>query len=156
MELIFLAVLGVASLVLLMETTGYKTASFDTSGGPGIFPKYVIILLLIAIIALVIQKIIKKEFKGFVFLSLFKAERGITLIALITYLALLNLLGFVLSTSLFLCFMVNFLYRANHEKSLGSKKHIVLRSGFSIAFAFFIQFIFVSLMHVMLPKGIFF
>ena len=103
-----------------------------------------------------IQKIVKKDSKGFVFIELFKGDRGIGLLALVAYLSLLKILGFTLSTVLFLTFLVNYLYRTNHEKSLGSVKHIAFRTGFSILFAFLIQYIFVNLMHVMLPKGIIF
>ncbi|MGH0052113.1 MAG: tripartite tricarboxylate transporter TctB family protein [Sphaerochaetaceae bacterium] len=156
MELIFLAILAIFTLIFFKETTTYKIASFDTSGGPAIFPQYILLLLLAAIVVLMIQKIVKKEFKGFVFLELFKGERGIGLLSLVAYLSLLRILGFTLSTILFLTFLINYLYRVNHEKSLGSIKQITLRTGFSILFAFAIQYIFVSLMHVMLPKGIFF
>lgn len=156
MELIFLIILGIFAIIFFRETTTYKIASFDTSGGPAAFPQYILILLLIAIAILIIQKIVKKEYKGFVFLELFKGERGIGLLSLIAYLSLLSILGFTLSTILFLTFLVNYLYRVNHNKSLGSAKRIAMRTGFSIIFAFAIQFIFVSLMHVMLPKGIFF
>lgn len=156
MELIFLTILAIFSIVFFQETTTYKVASFDTSGGPAIFPQYILILLLISIAVLMIQKIVKKDFKGFVFIELFKGDRGIGLIALVAYLSLLKILGFTLSTVLFLTFLVNYLYRTNHEKSLGNVKHIALRTGFSILFAFLIQYIFVNLMHVMLPKGIIF
>jgi len=156
MELVFLAVLAVVASVFFFETTTYKIASFDTSGGPAIFPQYVLILLLVAIVVLVIQKIIKKDFKGFVFLELFKRERGIGLLSLIAYLTLLNILGFTLSTILFLSFLVNFLYRAHHDKSLGSVKQISIRTGISVLFSFIIHYTFVNLMHVMLPKGILF
>lgn len=156
MELIFLTILGIFAIIFFRETTTYKIAAFDTSGGPAAFPQYILILLLIAIAILMIQKIMKKEYKGFVFLELFKGERGIGLLSLIAYLSLLSILGFTLSTILFLTFLVNYLYRVNHNKSLGSAKRIAMRTGFSIIFAFAIQFIFVSLMHVMLPKGIFF
>jgi hypothetical protein len=156
MELIFLAVLAIVASVFFVETTTYKIASFDTSGGPAIFPQYILILLLVAIVVLFIQKIIKKDFKGFVFIELFKRERGIGLLSLIAYLTLLNILGFTLSTILFLSFLVNFLYRAHHEKSLGSVKQISIRTGISVLFSFIIHYTFVSLMHVMLPKGILF
>ena len=156
MELIFLAILGIFAVVFFKETTTYKIASFDTSGGPATFPQYILILLLVAIAILMIQKIVKKDFKGFVFIELFKGERGIGLLSLVAYLTLLTILGFTLSTILFLGFLVNYLYRANHQKSLGSVKQIAIRTGFSVLFAFVIQYIFVGLMHVMLPKGIFF
>jgi len=96
MELIFLAILGIFAVVFFKETTTYKIASFDTSGGPATFPQYILILLLVAIAILMIQKIVKKDFKGFVFIELFKGERGIGLLSLVAYLALLTILGFTL------------------------------------------------------------
>lgn len=156
MELIFLAIIAIFALVFFKETTTYSIASFDTSGGPAIFPQYILILLLVAILALMIQKIIKKDFKGFFFLEIFKGDRGIGMVSLVVYLALLRILGFTLSTIIFLIFLVNYLYRVNHDNTFGDGKHIALRTGFSILFAVVIQYIFVHLMHVMLPKGIIF
>lgn len=155
MEYVFLGIIAVFATLFLKDATQYKIASYDTSGGPGLFPTYILILLLVAIAALVIQKIIKKDKTKFVFFELLKGERGIILGSLIIYLAVLSVIGFILSTSIFLMFTVNYLYFRGHV-GFGAKKSIAIRSGFSVGIALIINYVFVNLMHVMLPRGIIF
>lgn len=155
MEYVFLGIIAVFATLFLKDATQYKIASYDTSGGPGMFPKYILILLLVAVTALVIQKIIKKDKTKFVFFELLKGERGIILGSLILYLAVLSVFGFILSTSIFLMFTVNYLYFRGHSGS-GGRKSIAIRSGFSVGIALIINYVFVNLMHVMLPSGIIF
>jgi putative tricarboxylic transport membrane protein len=155
MEYVFLGIIAVFATLFLKDATQYKIASYDTSGGPGIFPKYILILLLVAIAAQIIYKIIKKEKTHFVFFELLKGERGIILGSLIVYLAVLSILGFILSTSIFLIATVNYLYYRGHD-GFGEKKSIAIRSGFSVCVAFIIYYVFVQLMHVILPAGIIF
>lgn len=155
MEYVFLGIIAVFASLFLKDATHYKTASYDTSGGPGQFPKYILILLLISIAALIIQKIIKKDKTKFVFFELFKGERGITLGSLIIYLAFLNIIGFLLSTSIFLIATVNYLYFRAHA-GFGGKKGIAIRSSISVVITLTIYYAFVQLMHVMLPTGIIF
>lgn len=155
MEYVFLGIIAVFATLFLKDATQYKIASYDTSGGPGMFPTYILILLLVAVAALAIQKIIKKDRTKFVFFELLKSERGIILGSLIVYLAVLSVIGFILSTSIFLMFTVNYLYFRGHA-GFGAKKSIAIRSGFSVGIALIINYVFVNLMHVMLPSGIIF
>lgn len=155
MEYIFLGIIAVFSILFLKESMSYGVASFDTSGGPGLFPKYIIILLLIAVLCYAVWKILKKDKTKFEFVSLFLKERGVILLSLVLYLALLQILGFTVSTILFLCFTTNFLYYKTNA-AIGTKKGIIFRVLFSVAAAFFVRFIFVGLMHVILPKGLLF
>jgi hypothetical protein len=155
MEYVFLGIIAVFSTLFLKDATQYKIASYDTSGGPGVFPKYILILLLVAIAAQIIYKIIKKDKTHFVFFELFKEERGIILGSLIIYLAVLSILGFILSTSIFLIATVNYLYFRGHD-GFGEKKSIAFRSGFSVGMTLVINYVFVQFMHVILPAGIIF
>lgn len=155
MEYVFLGIIAIFATLFLKDATQYKIASYDTSGGPGMFPKYILILLLVAIAALIIQKIIKKDKTKFVFFELLMGERGIILGSLVVYLAVLSLIGFILSTCIFLVVTVNYLYFRGHA-GLGGKKSIAIRSGISVGTALIINYVFVNLMHVMLPRGIIF
>ena len=156
MEIFFLCVIGIFISYFLYEALAYRAAVFDTSGGPGLFPKYILILFLACIVVLIIQKLIRKDKDTFVFKELFIGIRGIVLLSMVVYLILTYILGFTVSTILFLIFLFNYLYYGKHTDHWGRVKSVMLRSGVGLFLALCINLIFTRLMHVFLPKGILF
>ena len=152
MEIVFLLILLGASVVFLGETYRYEVPSYDTSGGPAMFPRYVLIILCATIILLLIQLIVKKQGKTFVFGELFRNERGVFLAALLMYVLLLNPVGFLASTIVFLLFTVNYLSR-QYNGSLGSFKNTAVRSSICVLTAVGVNYLFGNVFRIMLPTG---
>ena len=152
MEIVFLLLLLAASLFFLRETYSYQVPSFDTSGGPALFPRYILILLSVCIVLLIIQLIWQKRGKTFVFFEVFKHERGVFFWTLVAYLFLLNPIGFLAATILYLLFIVNYLARL-YKGTLGSIKEIIVRSTISLAVALSVTYLFSEIFRIILPTG---
>lgn len=152
MEIVFLLVILGFSVLFLVQTHSYQVPTYDTSGGPAMFPQYILIMLIAAIVILVVQLIIKRQGAKFVFGEMFTGVRGIFFVSLVVYLALLRPIGFLLSTALFLLVTVNFLARV-YKGSLGTAKEIVVRSSISLGVALFVNFLFADVFRIMLPTG---
>lgn len=155
MELVFLGVLFIFSGILLLQTFTYTIPSYDTSGGPALFPQYILILLMVCIIILSIQLVRNKEGRHFIFLEIFKNIRGIFLFSIVLYLFALNLIGFLLGTSLFLLITVNYL-TYEYTGKIGTKREILLRSLLIISIVLIVNFLFGDVFKIMLPKGLVF
>jgi hypothetical protein len=152
MEIVFLLVLLGVSVVLLVQTTTYVTPKFDTSGGPALFPQYILILLMVSIVILIIQLAVRREGRTFVFLELFRSVRGIFLLSLALYLLALYYVGFFIATALFLFFTVNYLTYV-YNGSTGTWKQVLLRCLLLLGIIVIVNYLFGDLFNIMLPKG---
>ena len=152
MEFVFLLILLGLSLTLLGQTFQYEIPSFDTSGGPAMFPQYVLVMLIIAIVFLLIQLAWRKQGRTFVFGEVFRGGQGVFLGSLALYLLLLSPFGFLASTILFLLFTVNYLAQRYHG-SLGTGKAIAVRSLVSVVVACTVNYLFAGVFRIMLPTG---
>ncbi|MCF7943401.1 MAG: tripartite tricarboxylate transporter TctB family protein [Spirochaetia bacterium] len=152
MEIVFLSLLFAAAGVLFLQTLTYTTPTFDTSGGPALFPQYILILLMVSIGVLIIQLVIRKEGRDFVFLELFRSLRGIFLLSIVLYLFALNYFGFYIATAIFLLFTVNYLTFA-YTGTVGTWKRVVLRCILLLVIITVVNYLFGDLFNIMLPKG---
>jgi hypothetical protein len=156
MELVFLGAILAVCVRLFLETTTYVTASYDTSGGAGQFPQYVLILLMIAVIALMIQDIRKKKYQDFDITSLFHDERKVFFLSLVAYILVIKPFGFIMSTIIYLVFIVNYLYKKYGNGSIGTVKNVIIRNVSLVIFVCAIDYVFEHLMRVVLPHGFLF
>jgi len=154
-ELIFLAVIAVLALLGYNEVLGYTVTRFDRTGGPAIYPKLLLILLLVALVIRAVQILMSKDREKFKWASLFKGQRGIFFLAFVAFVALMKPLGFIVDGTLFLTFTSLYLYyRSTGDKSLGGKKKVIFRVIFSLAFCTAVYLFFANFLHVAVPEGI--
>ncbi len=152
MEILFLGILFIISGILFIQTLSYSVPSYDTSGGPALFPQYILILMMISIVVLIIQLLKNKSGKEFVFLNLFRGLRGMFLLTIVLYLIALKFFGFFIATAIFLVFTVNYLTN-EYTSSIGTVKQVIIRSVFLVAFTAAIYFLFGDIFKIMLPKA---
>lgn len=154
-EFIFLGVLLIISLVAFFMAGTFPTSQFDTSSGPGLFPRIVAAGLAICCIILIVEKIKKKEYnKPFAFLKLFYGTGGAMLYSTLLFVILMNFLGFAISCALYLVFIVNY-FKYQVDGTLGKPVGIVVRSAALVASAVIID-VLIGMANIMLPVGMIF
>ncbi len=97
-EVIFLLAIIGYSLYIYITSINFEVLSFDTSGGPGLFPSAVSLIIIVVSLILIINILRKRERKHFVFLELFNRTRGPYLLLLIAYVVSLRWFGFLISS----------------------------------------------------------
>ncbi len=154
-EIIFLIVLAAAGISMFGMSFGFQVSRIDTSGGPALFPRIVIIILLvfIAMRIVMISKDKEEKEKKFHFLEMFQGSRLIFLFMFLGYALLMKPLGFVISSSLFLIIAVTFLYKKQYGERITVKKGLILYPAILICVAV-LYYIFVNKLNVLLPGGI--
>lgn len=161
-KLLFPLTLAVIPVYALIEASGYTTESFDNSGGSAMFPSGVAWFILILTAIQVVRVIVRhsrraqgelKDEAPVLFLSLFKGTPGIFMVSIITYAFLIPILGFMLASFLFLTGSGVFLM----YKTIGqlNKKIMLFRSVIFIVFTVGLYQIFMRLISVYLPTGLF-
>lgn len=151
-ELILLGLLLVIGISFWFMTFNFAVSPLDKSGGAGVFPRMVIVLLLAFVVLRVIQVLRKKEKGHFVFLELFSGIRLYFLLSFVTYVLALNYLGYLISSILFLALTTNYFSYKTHD-SFGTVKSIVIRNAGVIAFVFTTYYFFDRILHIALPRG---
>lgn len=134
---------------------GFQVSRIDTSGGPALFPRIVILLLLVFIIMRIVMISKDKEELGrkFHFLEMFQGSRLVFLLLFLGYALIMKPLGFVISSSLFLIIAVTFLHKKQYGKGITVKMGLVLYPVIVIAVTV-LYYIFVNKLNVLLPGGI--
>jgi len=151
-ELIFLALLLVIGISFWFMTFSFTVSPLDKSGGAGVFPRMVIILLLAFVVLRIFQVLRKKEKAHFIFLELFSGIRLFFLLSFVVYVVALNWLGYLISSILFLAITTNY-FSYKTRDSFGTVKLIVLRNAGVIAFVFATYHFFDTTLHIALPRG---
>ena len=143
-EIFFLIILAAAGVGMFGMSFGFQVSRIDSSGGPALFPRIVIIILLlfIAIRIIMVSKSKEELGKKFHFLEIFQG-----------YAVLMKPLGFVISSSLFLIIAVTFLYKKQYGERITVKKGLILYPVILISVAV-LYYIFVNKLNVLLPGGI--
>jgi|GEM_PF-1750238 len=151
-EIIFLAMFFVLSIYLYSLTGTFRASKMDASGGAAMFPRIVIILLCACLVIRIIQIIMQKEKKKFVWKELLEPARLFFVLCLVIYVVMLKTLGYIPATGLFLLVVVNRLYYLQ-KRNYGGKQEILIRTGLLIAFVIAMHFVFAGVLSVNLPKG---
>ena len=154
-EIFFLIILAAAGVGMFGMSFGFQVSRIDSSGGPALFPRIVIIILLlfIAIRMIMVSKSKEELGKKFHFLEIFQGSRLIFLLMFLGYAVLMKPLGFVISSSLFLIIAVTFLYKKQYGERITVKKGLILYPVILISVAV-LYYIFVNKLNVLLPGGI--
>ena len=153
-EIIFLLCFAVVSAIMFYMTGDFRISKMDTSGGAALFPRIVIILLLVFLMLRIIEILASKEKKEFAGKELFAGSRCLFIGGLVLYVVLLKPLGYIIATVLFLAFVVNRFYRV--EKGLmGSAAQIAIRNVLMIVFVLAMNWVFGTVLSVNLPAGLF-
>lgn len=152
-ELIFLGIIVIISAIMFGMTYDFKVSILDKSGGAGLWPRIVIVFLIIMTIIRFIQVLKEKDRQPFAFLELFRGMRLFFLLALGIYIILIKPLGYIIATLLFLFITVNLFYYKSNDH-IGSFKSIIIRNMFIIGFVFGLYFFFANIVYIMLPKGL--
>ena len=139
-ELVFLALLLAVCTLFYGMSFDFKTSILDTSGGAALWPRIVIIFLVMIII------------KQFVFKELFQGSRLFFLLSLFGYVILFRYAGYLISTMLFLLITMNIFYKITRD-NFGSMRSIIVRNGVAVAFVFGCNFFFAEVVHIALPQG---
>ncbi len=153
-EIIFLLVLIAISALGFFEAAAFPSSIFETTGGPALFPKVLFVGLALFCVIRIIMILASKEKKKFVFVELFKSTRGVFLIASVVYIVVMEYLGYIISTALFLIVICNYLYWKRYD-SKGTVKSIVVRNLAMLGITILLYVFFAKVMHVNLPDGLF-
>lgn len=154
-EIIFLIILALVGAGMFGMSFGFQVSRIDTSGGPALFPRVVIIMLFVFIVIRIVMIGKNKEEmeKKFHFLEIFQGSRLIFLLSFLGYALIMKPLGFVISSSLFLILAVTFLYRKQYGERITVKKGLILYPVILVSVAA-LYYIFVNKLNVLLPSGI--
>ena len=153
-EIIFLTALLMICALFYMISFDFAVNILDTSGGAGMFPRIVIIFTAILLVIRIYQVIKEKNNSKFEFLGLFKGLSGFFFLNFLIYVVLLNSIGYLIMTTLFLISTINVFY-IHTKGDFGSLKSVIIRNVLAIVFVLSMNYFFVELLNIMLPVGIF-
>ena len=151
-ELIFLGLIMAICGVFFGLTFDFQVSLLDRSGGAALWPRIIIVFLLIFLIIRFIQVLRTGKKEEFVFLELFKGPRFFLLACLTVYIFIFRPLGYIISTSLFLLVVVNVFYKWTRD-NYGSVKSIVTRNVLLILFVLALNYFFAEVVNIPLPTG---
>lgn len=154
-EILFLSILGVIDVIMFFLTFTFPASIIDQSGGAGLFPRIVLIVLLVFLAARIVTILRSEEEKKktFAFLEIFKGRRLVFLLAFVLYAFSMSTLGFVISSGIFLSAMIIFLHWCQYGEWMSVKKSM-LTVLISFVCVFSVYYIFTHYLNVMLPAGL--
>lgn len=153
-ELLFLAVVSAAAVIMFFMTFQFPSSILDQSGGAGLFPRIIVVMLLACILLRLFQYRKRPETrKHFVFLEMFQGLRLGYIVMTGVYIALMAPLGYVISTIAYMMVLINFFYYAQMEHKPSVKTETMIAVGI-VAGTVGIYWFFGSVLHVMLPVGL--
>ncbi|WP_010169066.1 tripartite tricarboxylate transporter TctB family protein [Candidatus Epulonipiscium viviparus] len=155
-EIIFNIILIILSIGMYVATYRFPVSIIDKSGGAALFPRIVIIGLIVLLIirTVIILKSQAEKDKQFIFLEIFVGRRLAFYLLFIAYALTITTLGFFISSSIFLAIAIPFLYKLQHGNFM-NKKQIITTIVTSTISVYVLYFIFTNYFNVMLPSGIF-
>lgn len=154
-ELIFNVLLAAAGVILYVMTYSFPTSIFDKSGGAGMYPRIVIIALMILLVIRSLQILRSPEEKQrkFIFFEMFQGPRLIYILATFAYFLLVKRIGFILCTIVYLIGMILYLC-ALQEQKRPSRKTAAIVAAAVIPSVAALDWLFCEVMGVLLPAGI--
>lgn len=151
-EIIFLGLLAVVCVVCFAMSLSFPISVMDKSGGPAFFPQVVIVFILVFLVIRLIMVLREKEKLHFVFAELFCGIRLFFFVAIVLYVVLIQSLGYVLCTLVFLLTAINVFYYKT-KGGLGNIKSVVIRNLSIFVFVFGMNAFFSQVLKVILPTG---
>ena len=154
-ELIFNALLAVVGVVLYVMTYSFPTSIFDKSGGAGMYPRFVIIalMILLAVRTLQILKSPEEKHRKFIFFEMFHGPRLIYILTTLAYFLLVKRIGFIICTAIYLIGMILYLW-ALQEQKRPSRKMAAIVAAAVVPSVVALDWLFCEVMGVLLPAGI--
>ena len=137
-ETIFLLCFCAAAIAMYGMTGNFRISKMDTSGGAAMFPRIVIILLLV--------------FLAIMGRELFTGSRFFFLICFCAYVVCLKLLGYRVATYLFLLFSVNGFMKVE-KGAYGTARELVVRNLILLVFVLAMYCLFGTVLSIKLPTG---
>ncbi|MBT9778933.1 hypothetical protein GPL15_20875 [Clostridium sp. MCC353] len=153
-ELVFLAVVSAIAVGMFFMTFQFPSSILDQSGGAGLFPRIIVVMLLACILMRLYQYFRKPDTrKHFVFLEMFQGLRLVYILMTGVYIAAMAPLGYIISTVAYMTALINFFYYAQMDRRPSAKTEAVIAVGVT-AGTIGIYWFFGSVLHVMLPAGL--
>lgn len=152
-EIMFLLLIAGIDIFYFMETFTYKKPLYDNTGGPAVFPRVILVLLLVCLFVRILQILIQKENRHFVFRELFCGSAGVFLLAFVCYIFLMEPLGMILDTILYLGFISHYMIYVR-DGVLCRPRQILLHMAVFVLMSAAIYWFFSSILNVAVPKGL--
>lgn len=152
-EIFFLGIIAVLDIMYLLETFKYKIPVYDNTGGPGIYPKIILVILLAAIVIRIIRILHSKTKEHFIFRELFEKDRLFFVVAFAAYIMIMRPLGIILSTIIYMT-SVCFYIALAIDGTIGTTRTITCRIVAFCLMSILIYLFFSNVMNVALPKGV--
>lgn len=147
---LYLLVLSFIPIYVLIASAGFESKSSDASGGPGMFPTFIAAFMLILLIIQMIRTFWQPS-KPVVFKELFTGITGVFLGAFLIYIILLNYVGFLIATIIYL--PLTSLYIKYKTYGPVPRKQMIKEALFMVLFAVGVYFFFNEFINVKLPTG---
>jgi hypothetical protein len=148
-----LLVLTGIGIYYFAETFTYHKPLFESTGGPEIFPRVILVLLFLFIAVRAIQIILNKKKSSFVFFDLFTGSRGMFLYCFMGYILIMKPLGYIFATFLYLAGLSNYMIYYK-DGTIGTARAISIRIViFAIISVLLYQF-FAGILNVNIPLGL--
>lgn len=154
-EVIFLSILEMIGIIAFFLAFSFPTSIIDKSGGPSFFPQSIVGFLTFFVLIRIISilRTGKQERSHFHFAELFHGACFVYLVVTLLAIVLMRLLGFIIDMSLYLSFLILYLYEKQTDRA-ASLKWKILVCMFSVAGSVLIDYLFCAVMKVVIPKGI--
>lgn len=152
-EILFLLLIAGIDIIYFAETFTYKKPLFDNTGGPAVFPRVVLILLLACLLVRILQILAAREKRHFVLRELFCGSTGVFLLAFAGYIFFMEPLGIILDTILYLGFTSHYMIYVR-DGSLCSGRKILLHMASFAVIAVSVYWFFSTVLNVAVPRGL--
>ncbi|MBC8452667.1 MAG: tripartite tricarboxylate transporter TctB family protein [Spirochaetes bacterium] len=154
-ELIFMGITALAAIGMFFMTSSFPVSIIDKSGGPALFPRIVIILLILFMIirAVIVMKDKELWNKQFVFTEIFKGSRLIYLLVTLAYILLIKQIGFVVMTAVYMYGLTQYLYYIQQDHMMTVKRNLITALG-ALFVTLGVYFLFSDVLNIRLPLGI--
>jgi hypothetical protein len=151
-EFILLLFFAGIDVYYFAETFTYRKPLFETTGGPAVYPRLILALLFFFLVIRAIQVWRTAKKPPFVFFDLFKGSCGVFLYSFFVYILLMQPLGYVIATLLYLTFISHYLlYHKNG--TIGTIRLAGLRIVVFAMISFLLYQFFAVILNVNMPAG---
>lgn len=152
-EIVFLAIIALVGGGMFAMTYGFRENILDQSGGPGMFPRIIVILLGFSLIVRIVQIVLKKETKKpFAFVEMFKGSRLLYILATLAYMLLVRFVGYVPMTIVYLIFTI-LVFRSQESDEPFTAGRVALIVVTNSVVAVGVYLFFTRIVDIRLPAG---
>lgn len=139
-------------IAILINVSTFGESIVDPYCGPAMMPRVIGVVMIVLIVVQIIRTSRQKEHIEVELRSLFKRNTVIFLISILAYGAIFEILGYVLSTAIFMISMILFFMKAQGKTI--NKKNIIKVAVTGIGFAIISYFFFSEAAAISLPTGV--